>query len=452
MKKSILLLLSLMLCLILSPRVYAETVEKDKAFYEVNADGQTVSLESITDNEQKETYMIPEKVEVNGNTYMVTAVKGGIFYAKKIVIPATVKQIDFGGVNWGDKELEVTPGNPVYKVKNNILYTADGKTVVFSSKQSGTVKIADGVKTIAGEAFHGSDLTALELPKSLEKIEAGAFENCTKLRRIKVSAKNPYMMEKAGALYTKNGKKLLYAGVAKGTLMLPKKTTQIAANAFYGNTTVEMVFIQGKMKKLAKKSLAFSRIKDVTLPDSLQEIEEGAFMYCSKLADVEIPKSVKKIGANAFDGCYELERVVLPQKLTTLEKETFRNCYSLRKIDLPKSLRTIKAGTFESCGFNQLVIPKSVKSIGKNALQVTTKKLIFKGKNVPKIAKQDACQYGKYAGNTDPDFDLGVVRLDYIDIQYPMQHGIGKVKVPAESTGKYKKALKGKMEYRELEY
>ncbi|MCI5495309.1 MAG: leucine-rich repeat domain-containing protein [Roseburia sp.] len=147
-----------------------------------------------------------------------------------------------------------------------------------------------------------------------------------------------------------------------------------------------------------------------------------------------------------------MECVVLPQKLITLERETFRNCYSLRKIDLPKSLRTIRAGTFESCGFNQLVIPKSVKSIGKNALQVTTKKMIFKGKNVPKIAKQDACQYGKYVGNTDPDFDLRVVRLDDIDIQYPMQHGIGKVKVPTESTGKYKKALKEKMEYRELEY
>lgn len=75
-----------------------------------------------------------------------------------------------------------------------------------------------------------------------------------------------------------------------------------------------------------------------------------------------------------------MECVVLPQKLITLERETFRNCYSLRKIDLPKSLRTIKAGKFESFGFNQLVIPKSVKSIGKNALQVTTKKLIFKGK------------------------------------------------------------------------
>ena len=87
MKKSILLFLSLMLCLILSPRVYAETVEKDKAFYEVNSDGQTVSLESITDNEQKETYRIPEKVEVNGKTYTVTAVKGGHFLCEKNCYP-----------------------------------------------------------------------------------------------------------------------------------------------------------------------------------------------------------------------------------------------------------------------------------------------------------------------------------------------------------------------------
>ena len=49
-----------------------------------------------------------------------------------------------------------------------------------------------------------------------------------------------------------------------------------------------------------------------------------------------------------------------------------------KQIGLPKSLRTIKAGTFESCGFDQLVIPKSVKSIGKNALQVTMNTL--KGK------------------------------------------------------------------------
>ena len=49
MEKTIVFLLSLTLCLLLSTQVYAETVEKDKAFYEVNADGQTVSLESITD-------------------------------------------------------------------------------------------------------------------------------------------------------------------------------------------------------------------------------------------------------------------------------------------------------------------------------------------------------------------------------------------------------------------
>ncbi len=38
MKKTIVFLLSLTLCLLLSTQVYSETVEKDKAFYEVNAD------------------------------------------------------------------------------------------------------------------------------------------------------------------------------------------------------------------------------------------------------------------------------------------------------------------------------------------------------------------------------------------------------------------------------
>ena len=340
-----------------------------------------------------------------------------------------------------------------YVEKDNVQYTADGKTVVSSGKQSGTVKIAEGAVTIAKGAFYESGLKVLELPKSLQKIDAGAFENCTKLRTIKVSAENPYMVEKDGALYTKNRKKLLYAGVAKGTLMLPKKTTQIASDAFYGNTTVEMVFIRGNMKKLAKRSLAYSRIKDVTLPDSLREIEDGAFMACKKLSDVEVPEGVKKIGANAFEYCYELERVVLPKNLKTIEEQSFRECYSLRNIKLPKTLRTIKAGAFEDCGFNRLVIPKSVKNIGKNALQVTTKRLIFEGKKVPEIAKQNACELGEYEESSDwPDFDKGIVQLDYMDIVYRMPHGIGKIKVPAESAGRYRKALKGKITYQELEY
>lgn len=340
-----------------------------------------------------------------------------------------------------------------YVEKDSVRYTADGKTVVSGGEQSGTVKIAEGAVTIAKGAFYESGLKVLELPKSLKKIEAGAFENCTKLRTIKVSAENPYMVEKDGALYTKNRKKLLYAGVAKGTLMLPKKTTQIAPDAFYGNTSVEMVFIRGNMKKLAKRSLAYSQIKDVTLPDSLCEIEDGAFMACKKLWDVEIPEGVKKIGANAFEYCNELERVVLPKNLKTIEEQSFRDCYSLRNIKLPKTLRTLKAGAFEDCGFNRLVIPKSVKNIGKNALQVTTKKLIFEGKKVPKIATQNACELGEYEESSEfPDFDKGIVQLDYMDIVYRMPHGIGKVKVPAESTGRYKKALKGKITYQELEY
>ena len=79
--------------------------------------------------------------------------------------------------------------------------------------------------------------------------------------------------------------------------------------------------------------------------------------------------------------------------------------------------------------------------------------MIFEGKKVPKIATQNACELGEYEESSEfPDFDKGIVQLDYMDIIYRMPHGIGKIKVPAESTGRYKKALKGKITYQEFEY
>ena len=68
-----------------------------------------------------------------------------------------------------------------YVEKDNVQYTADGKTVVSGGKQSGTVKIAEGAVKIAKGAFYESELEGIELPKSLRKIEAGGFLKNTKM-------------------------------------------------------------------------------------------------------------------------------------------------------------------------------------------------------------------------------------------------------------------------------
>lgn len=44
-------------------------------------------------------------------------------------------------------------------------------------------------------------------------------------------------------------------------------------------------------------------IRKVVIPESVKEIGERAFRYCTRLKKVEIPKSVERIGDCAFDGC-----------------------------------------------------------------------------------------------------------------------------------------------------
>jgi len=46
----------------------------------------------------------------------------------------------------------------------------------------------------------------------------------------------------------------------------------------------------------------FCNIKNISLPDTMQTIPNGAFTYCSNLQTVNIPNSVKKIGNEAFYG------------------------------------------------------------------------------------------------------------------------------------------------------
>lgn len=475
MKKIILFLFSITICLLLSPRILVQAFEKDNVRYEINADGQTVTFEGLTERIETETYCIPEKVEVGRKSYTVTTIgDSNPLYnlsAKKIVFPATLCSMQLSSINLSTYDLTVAPGNSTYQVKNNILYTSDGKTALRSGRQQGRVKIPEGTEKIVKGAFYSSELQTLELPDSVTALEKESFEECKnlttvslgkrfrkigqwafygcdKLSKFIVDEENPYMVEKKGALYTKNMKKLLYVGAAKGTLKVPKKTMQIAQKAFYGNKAVEKVIIQGKMKKLSKRSLAFSRIKNVVLPDSLREIDEEAFMACTELQKVKVPDNVSKINARVFEGCWELKEVTLPQKLKIIEKEVFKSCYALRQIKLPKVLCHIKQGAFEYCGFSKLVIPKSVKRIDKNALKTTIGTLIFKSKKVPKIAKQETCEMGRHKELVDvdgmSDSDIGLAP-DASDATYSMEHGISKIRVPAEGLEKYMKVLKVKM-------
>ena len=62
-------------------------------------------------------------------------------------------------------------------------------------------------------------------------------------------------------------------------------------------------------------------LKEVVIPDSVNNIGEAAFMDCISLKNVTIPDSVNNIGEVAFMGCESLKTVTIPESVKVIGRE-----------------------------------------------------------------------------------------------------------------------------------
>lgn len=106
-------------------------------------------------------------------------------------------------------------------------------------------------------------------------------------------------------------------------------------------------------------------ITDITIPDSVTIIGNGAFADCSSLTNIKIPDSVTRIGKSAFESCIGLTSITIPNSVTSIGGWAFSDCSSLMSITIPEGVTSIGAGAFYGCSnFMGITIPDSVRSIG----------------------------------------------------------------------------------------
>ncbi|MBO7472748.1 MAG: leucine-rich repeat protein, partial [Ruminococcus sp.] len=194
--------------------------------------------------------------------------------------------------------------------------------------------IGDGVETIESYAFYYCEaLRYIKSGKNIKNIEESAFDMCHRLR---------------------------------GTLELPNVET-IDERAFY-HCSFNNIVLGNKLKTIGDSAFALScENKVLELPDSLESIGEGAFEANYSLEEVRCGKGLKTIGKEAFSDNAILKKVTLNEGLTELGEAAFENCYLLHEVNIPDSLTEIKDMTFYRTTINSLILPESIKSVGKEA-------------------------------------------------------------------------------------
>ena len=476
--------------------------------YEVNEDGNTLTIVEGNRQITGAEYHVKGQVEIGGKVYRVTCIgenalslvgttklyidegiteikTGTSIEAKELVLPSTLNKLGYIAQAYRIEAISISTNNPHYLSEKNVIYTKDKKKVI-QGRPAGKFILPEGVEEIGAYAFSYSYMTGIKFPKTLKKIETGAFtscyylskivmgknvkeigasafsdceklktvilkdkvekigvyafQNCKLLKEVRLSKRlktigaeafgetailklsvgkyakkiegiyssmpsfrkltihkhNPYYKSIDNVIYSKDGKELISGRLARETVFVSKRVQKVSKSAFEGNQKVDGVVFEGKLEALPENCFAMSGVYFVVFPKTLKEIEAGCFKHCRYIEEMEIPKTVQYIFQDAFYGC----------------------------------------------GLKKLIVPQSVKLIGRNALHAAINKIEFKGVKPPKIREQEEIELWEYL---EPEYEgSGVEPFGGLDLC------IRDIVVPKKSLSKYKKTFKNKMLYESI--
>ncbi len=127
-------------------------------------------------------------------------------------------------------------------------------------------------------------------------------------------------------------------------------------------------------------------LTEVTIPNTVDEIDYQAFYYCPNLKKVTIHEGVKTIGQTAFIGCTQLTGITIPGTIKNMD-QAFSGNTALSHVTLTNGISNISNMAFKGCtGLTEIKVPESVGQIGPGAFNgCTNLKSVLLEKNIKTI-------------------------------------------------------------------
>ncbi|MFI3328867.1 MAG: leucine-rich repeat protein [bacterium] len=165
------------------------------------------------------------------------------------------------------------------------------------------------------------NLEEVHIPSTLEYVTPLLFHNAEFYTHDK---SNPYIVNTEGTLLYVRGKEEIV------DIVIPEGVKKITSS-FFENLT---------------------KVKSVSLPSTIEEIEENAFKDCKKMASIKFTEKTNNslvIGKFAFKNNFKVKEITLPEGTIFIDDFAFDLCKSLKTINLPSTLELLANSVFHKC-------------------------------------------------------------------------------------------------------
>ena len=338
-----------------------------------------------------------------------------MFYQSKlktVVIPANATTIGNSAFEQCASLISIDIPANVETIGTAVFLGCSSLTTVTFEKGS-QLKTIGGGSSYYGAFSYCTALTSIEIPASVETIGASAFKGCSSLATV--TFENGSQLKTIGGGSYSSG--AFSDCTALTSIEIPASVETIEAAAFKGCSSLATVTFENgsQLKTIGGGSYSSGAFSDCTaltsieIPASVETIEASAFKGCSSLATVtfENGSQLKTIeggypSSGTFADCTALTSIEIPASVETIEAAAFKGCSSLATVTFEKGsqLKTIGGGGSSYYGaFGQLknlmTVDMSactqVKTIGESAFDGDSELRLFKiGTETPPTCGRDA--------------------------------------------------------------
>ncbi len=431
----------IVLLLLISTSINAQTFEKDNFIYQINDDGNVswcgmASLGSqnkkffwkqgvvpivdatgkkdniVTEFKSfKRKLQIPQSIKYNGKKYLVTniAVDNNYFFRpldeqKKdgvipwlsqmsILIPPTISEVPermwalhYEGLKIIFKKPQsqyIEEDHCIVDKRNNRILAIDFQSMPIQLQIARDVILPTSAKSLSPYAMRGHIIYSVKWPEAITEIEQETFKSCIFMSDVTI----PGHIKTIGVSAFEDACGL-------GNFRMEEGVEKIESRAFK-NSIVTTISMPNSCNSLGEEVFAECHsLKQISLSEHLKEIPEKAFKHTFSLDSIDIPSSVQIIQPEAFLES-RLITISLPNELKTIAPKTFSGCKILFKLNLPSSLTSIGSQAFKDCiNLSYIDIPSSCVKIEDEAfagsniqlMRITNPKIQMKSHSLFKMS------------------------------------------------------------------